>query len=67
MGSGREKDKLFHQVHGSASPDVGSIGSSVDKMAALQELRDEVAQLKNQLLNKDGKWYCNVGAVEQRR
>ncbi|KAI0230015.1 hypothetical protein LSAT2_019586 [Lamellibrachia satsuma] len=53
VGSGREKDKLFHQVHGSASPDVGSIGSSVDKMAALQELRDEVAQLKNQLLNKD--------------
>ena len=55
MVSGREKDKLFHQVHGSASLDSGTIAPSADKIAALQELRDEVSQLKNQLMNKDGK------------
>ena len=68
--SGREKDKLFHQVHGSASLDSGTVAPSANKIAALQELRDEVSQLKNQLLNKDGKlptmhYILSSGAVTQ--
>ena len=57
MASGREKDKLFHQVQGSAASDATTAAPSVVKTAMLQELRDEVANLKNQLLNKDGR--CN--------
>ena len=54
VASGREKDKLFHQVQGSVAPDATTVAPPVVKTAMLQELRDEVAHLKNQLLNKDG-------------
>ena len=51
MASTREKDRLLRQMQ-EQSPDIFSGGSAASKLAELQQAKDEVARLHNELRNK---------------
>ena len=54
MESAREKDNLFRQLK-DKTPDIEVSMKSAVQQAELQTSKDEIARLRNELQNKDGK------------
>ena len=54
MESAREKDNLFRQLK-DKTPDTEVSMKSAVQQAELQTAKDDIARLRNELQNKDGK------------
>ena len=54
MESAREKDNLFRQLK-DKTPDMEVSMKSAVQQAELQTAKDDIARLRNELQNKDGK------------